>query len=130
MMLQQSNKSQRRQYALKLPEFLPLTFTMPNVSIGYGTLPPDILSRDIHVILTCYKNLALTRRGTEPSLFGPIFLYGNSDFDSFLLFSIIWPVVRKHVLKAQRWKVMRKEHSKMQSAQLFLTHTAVNGYPS
>jgi hypothetical protein len=53
---------------------------------------------DLHVIVTVFKNLALTQRATDdhPIFCGPIFLHGNSDTDTFFLFffsTLGWAVV-------------------------------------
>lgn len=43
---------------------------------------------DMHVTVTCYKQLSVTKEGTaEPPLFiGPIFIHDNSDFDTYCNF--------------------------------------------
>ena len=42
----------------------------------------------LHVTVTAFKNLSVYEKvsGEHPVMFGPFFLHGNSDFDSFFLF--------------------------------------------
>ena len=42
----------------------------------------------LHVTITAFKNLPVYEKvpGEHPIMLGPIFLHGNSDFDTFLLF--------------------------------------------
>ena len=42
----------------------------------------------LHVTITAFKNLSVYEKvpGEHPIMLGPIFLHGNSDFDTFLLF--------------------------------------------
>ena len=43
---------------------------------------------ELHLTTTVYKNLAVTRKtkGKHPVFFGPMFLHGNSDFETFATF--------------------------------------------
>ena len=42
----------------------------------------------LHVTITAFKNVSVYRKvpGEHPIMLGPIFLQGNSDFDTFFLF--------------------------------------------
>ena len=77
-------------------------FISPGTTVGYHTVcceGPSTMSTvirvdktfnlsQLHVIITAFKNLPVYEKVPveHPIMLGPIFLHGNSDFDTFLLF--------------------------------------------
>ena len=86
---------------------------------------------DVHVTTTVYKNLSLlSRRSSEyPLFFGPMFLHGDSDTDSFFYFfsSPCWFfsfLYTTHVRKRRRSCAKESDYSRLPRGTPYFLHEA------